>query len=157
MRGRGIPAATQLRFPPRTYVRRRTKGDVREPPKRSRRSCRVAMSTYEETGRSEQKSERCVILAVSPWVIHRRSLAGARRENRSWRTNRTTRHVGSVALVIFPSESTGHTGRKPTSAKLLNAAPLWETLLGNLRAGIFPLRRTANEGRGKTWASMLLQ
>ena len=36
---------------------------------------------------------------------------------------RTTRLVGSVALVIFPAESTGHTERKRTSARLPHAAP----------------------------------
>ena len=33
-------------------------------------------------------------------------------------------------MVIFPGESTAHTGRKRTSAELLNAAPLRASLLG---------------------------
>ena len=53
--------------------------------------------------------------------------------------------------------SSGHTERRRTRAKLLNAAPPWAALLGNLRGGIFPLRRPANEGRGNSWATMLLQ
>ena len=49
LHGGGISAASALRSPPRTYPRREAQSDVSEPAKRSRRSCGVAMSTYEET------------------------------------------------------------------------------------------------------------
>ena len=58
-------------------------------------------------------------------------------ENRSWRTNSAARHVSSTALVISPAESTEHTERKGTSAKLLSAAPLWASFLG-FYAAVFP-------------------
>ena len=59
---------------------------------------------------------------------------------------------------FFPAESTGHTERRRTCAKLLNAAPFCANLSpGNLRGGIFPLRRNGGQGRGNRWASMLLQ
>ena len=49
LRGRGVSAASAWRFAPRTFLRGRTRSDVREPAKRSRRSCGVAMSAFEET------------------------------------------------------------------------------------------------------------
>ena len=51
----------------------------------------------------------------------------------------TTRRVGSIAWVLSEAE------RKRSSAKPLNAAPLWATLTGNLRGGIFPLSQNGNE------------
>ena len=45
--------------------------------------------------------------------------------------------VGSAASVTHPAEPTGHTGRKRTSAKLLNERPLWVSLLG-FYAAVFP-------------------
>ena len=53
--GEGISTASASRFPPRTYPRRRATSDVRQPIKRSRRSCRVARAPYEETNRSRRK------------------------------------------------------------------------------------------------------
>ena len=107
---------------------------------------------------ADEKPERCAIWAGSPWVTLRGSGTGRRRQNRSWQTNRTTLPVGSVALVLFPAESTGHTERRRTCAKLLNAAPFCANRSpGNLRGGIFPLRRNGGQGRGNRWASMLLQ
>ena len=53
--GEGIPAASALRFPPRTYPCRKVKSDVRQPIKRNRRSSGVAIATYEETNRSGRK------------------------------------------------------------------------------------------------------
>ena len=55
LRGGGISAASRLRFPPQIYRRRGAKSDVRQPIKRSRRSCGVAVATYEDTNRSGRK------------------------------------------------------------------------------------------------------
>ena len=41
------------------------------------------------------------------------------------------------------------------SAKLPNAAPLWPSLLGNLRGGLSPLRRNGDQRRRKCWATFL--
>ena len=68
-------------------------------------------------------------------------------------THWATGHVGSVALVIFPAELAAHTEEKPMSANLWNAAPFWESRLGNLRGGIFSLRRNAGQGRRHTCAT----
>ena len=56
LRGRGISVASALRLPPRTYPCRRATSDVREQAKRSRGSYGVAMSTFEERGRSGRKT-----------------------------------------------------------------------------------------------------
>ena len=55
LRAGGISAASALRFPPRTFPRRWAKSDVRQPIKRTRRSCGVAIVTYETTNRSGRK------------------------------------------------------------------------------------------------------
>ena len=73
LRGGGISAASRLRFPPQIYRCRGAKSDVRQPIRRSRRSCRVAIAPHEETNRSCGKSARCVISAESPWIILRAS------------------------------------------------------------------------------------
>ena len=57
---------------------------------------------------ADETFARCVILAESSRIFFHGSGAGSRRTNRSWRINRAARHVGSVALVISPAESTGH-------------------------------------------------
>ena len=56
LRGRGISVASAMRLPPRTYPCRRATSDVREQAKRSRGSYGVAMSTFEERGRSGRKT-----------------------------------------------------------------------------------------------------
>ena len=55
LREGGILAAPRLRFAPQIYPRRLAKSDVRQPIKGSRRFCRVAMATYEDTNRSGRK------------------------------------------------------------------------------------------------------
>ena len=97
-----------------------------------------------------------------------RSRPVGRRNNRSWRTSWAASHVGSVASVIYPAESTGQTERKRTSAKLLNASPLWrvssdftsrntqaERILKALR--ISQLRRGGYDGRRNSWATTPLR
>ena len=73
LRGGGISAVSRLRFPPQIYRRRGAKSDVRQPIKRSRRSCGVAVATYENTNRSRRKI--CTMRSLgrdamdnSPWV-----------------------------------------------------------------------------------------
>ncbi len=71
------------------------------------------MATYEDANRGGRNI--CTIRSLgrdamenSPWVS-----TWQEGKNRPWRTKWTTRHVGSVALVIFAAESTGHsTGRR---------------------------------------------
>ena len=109
LREGGISTASALRFPPRTYPRRRAESDVRQPIKRSRRSCGVAVATNETTNRSGRKICTMRYLGRDAMDNSPPELTGRRSKNRSWRTKWATRQVGSVALVIHPAESTDHT------------------------------------------------
>ena len=109
LRGGGISAASRLRFPPQIYRRRGAKSDVRQPIKRSRRSCGVAVATYEDTNRSGRKICTMRYLGRDAMDNSPPELTGRRSKNRSWRTKWAARQVGSVALVIHPAESTDHT------------------------------------------------
>ena len=60
-------------------------------------------------------------------------------------------------LGYFSAGLTAHTEKKPMRANLLNAAPFWGNLLGNLRGGILPRRRAANQARRNRWATMPLR
>ena len=102
LRGRGISAAAQLRFPPRTYLCRRPKSDVREPAKRSRRSCGVAMSTYKETNRIGRKIRTArysgrVALGNSPLEFKRRAEKEPIMANQSDHAPRSRRRLGSFS------------------------------------------------------------
>ena len=105
----GISAASRLRFPPQIYRCRGAKSDVRQPIKRSRRSCGVAVATHEDTNRSGRKICTMRYLGRDAMDYSPPELTGRRSKNRSWRTKWTTRQVGSVALVIHLAESTDHT------------------------------------------------
>ena len=113
------------------------------------------MATYMTRTGADGKSARCVITAESPWVILRGGSPGARRKNRPWRTEWTTRYVGSVALLSFPAESTGHTEKEGACAKLPRAAPSCAPLLGYYRGGCSPLWRGGDQRGRKSWATTL--
>ena len=55
--------------------------------------------------------------AKSALFSPRRSRPVERSKNRSWRTNAAARHVGSVALVIYPPELSAHTESFRTSKR----------------------------------------
>ena len=55
--------------------------------------------------------------AESALFSPRRSRPAEQAENRSWRTNSFASHVGSVALVFLPPESTAHTEDCRTSER----------------------------------------
>ena len=67
------------------------------------------------------------------------------------------RVTSAVSPWLFLRRMTARTERKRTSAKLLNAAPLCATLNGYFRGGIFPLRRTGDQARRNSWATLLFQ
>ena len=58
-------------------------------------------------------------------------------------------HVGSVALLIFPAESTGHTETRQLRAKSQHTEPFCATLLGYFRGGISPLWQNGDQREGE--------
>ena len=87
LRGGGISAASRLRLPPQICRRRGAKSDVRQPIKRSRRSCGVAVATYEGRNRSGRKICTMRYLGRDAMDDSPTELTGRRSKNRSWRTN----------------------------------------------------------------------
>ena len=75
-------------------------------------------------------------------------------KNRSWPTSAAARHVGSLALVIFPPVFTAHPADLRTSGRI---AASGEASLTSSLWVFFPLRRNGDRPRHRSWATMLLR